>query len=309
MRPGQTAEADARNAKKFTSLSPRFQQQYSKRVDKEGLVQLECSDCHVRSNNQVIYQPIDYQNHCQACHQLDVPHKLDMQDLQSLKEDVFASQSRTLQRLLDAASIVPTSDFSTEPKQPDTKTSEAVLLKKSKQSASGLDLIELISTGSPSIRTEIYQTFGCGKCHQQELDPPEGASSTHIVKPSRIKTQWLIDHSFTHSSHETIECKKCHDMKLDAKVKTSDVEQPQGGLASQILIGDIDNCRSCHIVNEANRFQARKDGNIHVATGDCIDCHRYHHDPSKLYSGYTEGSLSASYLKNGLSESKQDSAP
>ena len=307
MRPGQPAEVDARNAKKFTSLSPRFQPQYSTRVDKDGLVQLDCSDCHVRSNDQGIYQPIDYQKHCQACHQLDVPHKLDMQDMKSLKEDVFASQSRTLKRLLDAVSLNPATEASPTSKQKDEKAIESMLAEKSKQSASGQDLIKLIETGSPSVRTEIYKTYGCAKCHQLESDPAQGPPSTHIVKPSGIKTQWLSDASFTHSAHENIECNKCHNMELKEKVKTSDPQQPTGGLASQVLIGDIDNCRTCHIVNESNRFKAREAGNLRVATGDCIDCHRYHHDPSKVNPGYATGLPLAGRLNEDPPESNQDS--
>ncbi|MFM8214698.1 MAG: hypothetical protein ACKN82_08685, partial [Pirellula sp.] len=53
---------------------------------------------------------------------------------------------------------------------------------------------------------------------------------------------------------------------------------PRGGHASQILIGGVETCRNCHVVNETDRAKKEKK-NINVATADCIDCHRYHHDP------------------------------
>jgi hypothetical protein len=60
-------------------------------------------------------------------------------------------------------------------------------------------------------------------------------------------------------------------------------------------------------VNERERFKAREDGNRHVATGDCIDCHRYHHDPSKVNPGYASGPPIAGRLNEGPLESNQDS--
>jgi hypothetical protein len=303
MRPGQPAEVGARSAKKFSSLTARYQEQYKSRIDANGLIQLQCGDCHVRSSHQDIFQPVDYAKHCKACHQLDVPHKLDMQDMQSLKEEIFASQNRTLRRLLDNA---PLDQSSTKSEQ--YSLTDPVFNEKSRQSESGHDLISLIDEASPLIRFEIFQTFGCGKCHQVDTDPTDGPTSKHIVKPSGIKSQWLTGASFTHDAHVNIECKQCHLMDLESSVKTSDSVQPQGGLSSQVLIGDIDNCRTCHIVDEAKRFEVRNAGNPHVATGDCIDCHRYHHDPKKLNPGYTS-KLISDVLVNSRIEASEVSVP
>ncbi|MEY2612286.1 MAG: hypothetical protein RL069_1098, partial [Planctomycetota bacterium] len=90
---------------------------------------------------------------------------------------------------------------------------------------------------------------------------PNDAWAREIVEPSKIPTQWLADASFTHGAHLQMECKACHTL---------------GGNAKEVMIQGVKSCRECHISDPSQRAK-KGQTNPHVATADCIDCHRYHH--------------------------------
>ena len=287
MRLGQPRTPGDATAKKFDSLAQRYKEQYQARVDK-GLVQLTCGDCHQRdhavsgydemelyseldtalalqSNEHVLYQPIDFSKHCEACHQLAVPHKLDFKDTNYLADVVEADQ---LQRLSESAR-----------KQNADPNSSEKSLDTFRQSSTGKDLVKLLKSKAPEAKSTLYTTYGCNKCHQLSEGANQAFMADQIVVSSGIKSQWLKDASFTHGAHVNVQCKKCHDMDLASPATPDAPNPPLGGHASQVLIGGIDTCRDCHKVDEGKRLEAQGHGNRNVATADCIDCHRYHHEP------------------------------
>lgn len=272
MRPGQPAQPNDRSAKSFASLSPRFKEQYRGRELANGLIQLDCSDCHSISKEGGLYQPVEFDKHCQACHELDVPHRLDLKDVESLKDTIQAAQWQQYSRLARSqntdANIAPSDD--------------RLLREKSQQSASGKNILNLLNEDPAQANTEIFKTYGCGKCHQPSSPEITGSASSKIVQDSRIQSQWLKYASFDHSDHANVQCYTCHQMELDSPAKPNDPNPPLGGHSGQVLIGGVDNCRTCHIVNEADRSIAKNNGEVRVATADCIDCHRYHHDPNHV---------------------------
>ena len=296
MRLGQPRKPGDATAKSWKSLGDRFKDQY-KADAKTGLIQLSCGDCHERdqemtgyeamevyvpgfeakglfgnggaitpqqSNTHFLYKPIEFSKHCEACHRIDIPHKLDFKDLDYLTDVVRAEQ---LQQMSRSSRM---QDINLDPQDEDNRRTEL--------SSSGGNLASLLKADPSKAKNTLFLSYGCNKCHQFAADGEPNAQK--IVMDSGIKSQWLKDATFKHGSHMNVNCQECHNMDLSSDKAPDDKDPPLGGLASQILIGGIETCRNCHIKDETNRAhkQAKK---VNVATADCIDCHRYHHDPTK----------------------------
>ncbi|MFN6301298.1 MAG: cytochrome c3 family protein [Planctomycetota bacterium] len=299
MRLGQPRKPGDATARTFQSLGIRFEDQYKAR-QLNGFVQLTCGDCHQRdhevsgfaamtaleaytpnykptgtksnlkpipfqSNDHVLYKPIEFSKHCQACHQLDVPHELDFKDIDELTSIVETEQ---LQRKIKSAER---QNLKLDLQDEDNRRFE--------QSSSGKNLVELLKNKDPEAKKTLFRTYGCNKCHQYSDDNVASANFTDIVMASGIKSQWLKDATFNHGSHLNVNCQECHNMELESNKAPDDPNPPKGGHASQILIGGVETCQKCHVVDETERARRKKIENVNVATADCIDCHRYHHDP------------------------------
>lgn len=295
MRLGQPRKPGDATARTFQSIGVRFQEPYIDR-QQDGFVQLTCGDCHQRdheasgfgameaytpnyeatgaksnlkpipfqSNDHVLYKPIEFSKHCQACHQLDVPHELDFKDIDRLTTIVEAEQ---LQKKIKSAER---QNLELDLQDEDNRRFEL--------SSSGKNLVELLKNKDPEAKKTFFRTYGCNKCHQYSDDNVANANVTDIVMASGIKSQWLKDATFNHGSHLNVNCQECHNMELESNKAPDDPNPPKGGHASQILIGGVETCRNCHIVDEVHRAK-QESLNVNVATADCIDCHRYHHAP------------------------------
>jgi hypothetical protein len=295
MRPGQALKPGDRSAKTWDSLPPAFQDQYPKPKNGFDPIQLTCSDCHERdhpiagygnlespnasaaansldrqTNAHVLYKPVEFSKHCEACHQLDLPHKLDFKDHQHLLDVVATSQQQRLARSerLQSASNPTESSVEEENRLRIAGT------------ASGKDLIELLKENNPLAKTEIFKTYACSKCHQPATDLAADNNLESIVAPSALPTQWLTKASFSHGPHINVQCDVCHKIQLDSNAFSL------GNLSSDVLIDGIQGCQVCHIVDEAKRKETQLAGVKNIARADCIDCHRYHdHGPKGTATG------------------------
>ena len=295
MRPGQALKPGDLSAKTWDSLPPAFQDQYPKPKNSSDPIQLTCSDCHERdhpiagygtlespnaiaatnsldrqTNAHVLYKPVEFSKHCEACHQLDLPHKLDFKDHQHLLDVVATSQQQRLAR--------------SERLQSNSKPTESSVEEENQLriagTASGKDLIELIKENNPLAKTEIFKTYACSKCHQPAIDLASNNNLESIVAPSALPTQWLTKASFSHGPHINVQCDVCHKIQLDSNAFSL------GHLSSDVLIDGIQGCQVCHIVDEAKRKEAQLAGVKNIARADCIDCHRYHeHGPKGTATG------------------------
>ena len=302
MRPGQALKPGDRSAKTWDSLPPAFQDQYPKPKNGSDPIQLTCGDCHERdhpiagygtlespnaipvtnsldrqTNAHVLYKPVEFSKHCEACHQLDLPHKLDFKDHQHLLDVVATSQQ---QRLARSERLQSTSN-------PTESSVEEENQLRIAGTASGKDLIELIKENNPLAKTEIFKTYACSKCHQPAIDLAAANNLESIVAPSALPTQWLTKASFSHGPHINVQCDVCHKIQLDSNaLPTSEPKPLLGGLSSDVLIDGIQGCQVCHIVDEAKRKEAQIAGVKNIARADCIDCHRYHdHGPKGTATG------------------------
>ncbi len=265
MRPGQPKTPGDATAKRLADLKPEDRAKYEQRVDDTGLIQLTCSDCHERDvpvpgvefmesrdfngiQNVVIprsdhrlYTPVDFEKHCVACHSLnDLPHGLNRQ------QTVDA-----MQRHLSAVSVEDAERLLAEPSVLSAKMEELIQDRKDRGSV---------------FESNVSDT--CRKCHA--LEPGD---SPEIVMASHARTHWLNDATFNHGKHLMMGCIDCHAQAYDQSTAAVDSLTE----AKTIMISGLDSCRVCHISDPDLRADTYAT-NPHVASGNCIDCHRYHVD-------------------------------
>jgi hypothetical protein len=280
MRPGQPKSPNGAEAKKLDMIPEKFRRLYQDRVDANQLIQLTCSDCHARdvelkgyegleladakttasvqSTDHMLFKPVEFEKHCAACHDLDgLAHGLDRKQMDE------AIKELTPLKILEYL------------KKRFTET-ELDLLEEGKVSREMKEEIDGRKARLDAILSQRGNS--CAKCHEPSTDP------NSIVAPSNLKRKWMRDASFTHGAHLMVSCKDCH---AEAYRVSSEVYDNAiaGNIKSKeesriVMIAGITKCRECHIQDaqlRSQKFATLK----HVATADCVDCHRYHSDPPK----------------------------
>ncbi|MFN7732774.1 MAG: cytochrome c3 family protein [Pirellula sp.] len=277
MRPGQPKTPDDKTAKKLVDLPPEYRAKYEARANAQGLLQLRCSDCHerdvpvagmdelelpnatldasmqaIQSSSHMLYKAVDFEKHCIACHEMkEVPHGLNREQTE-----------KAIRQRMPALSMENVKDNG---KQGD-KEADAKLIELSRER---IDRLEVVVK---------HFSDDCKKCHI--LAP---AGSADVVLPSAIPTRWMADAAFTHGKHLMVSCKECH----VAAYQESNTAVDSVHEANQIMISGpnniagLDLCRKCHIQDAEQRTRAFAK-EPHVASADCVDCHRYHVDRATL---------------------------
>ncbi len=271
LRLGQPKTIGDETAKKLQDLEAIFQERYShgQAIQLDRLIQLNCDDCHEpdiadfgsglgaitsrakgnqakQSNNHRLYKPVNFEKHCIACHNLDgIPHGLNREQTQA-----------AVKKLIPANQL----EFLTKKNQlgPELSFNEAI---KQELGERETRLTQLLNDETQ-----------CKKCHILAA-----ADSSQIVAPSQVPERWFKQAVFAHGAHSMVACKDCHpqpfaeaDSKIDSGIESN-----------QVMIAGIESCRKCHIQNDEKRAKQFVAGTAHVATADCIDCHRYHVDPPR----------------------------
>ena len=215
------------------------------------LAQLTCASCHEAEGSQgngAYMRPINYEQHCRACHPLQipghgentVPHGLAAKQLESTVAGVIAAGDKASPEGLSPARPIP------------GKTPRSNL-------ADTLDPPQKLQVDQ---RLKEIRDNVCAKCHAwQEKQPTE-------VMPSAIPAVWLVHAKFDHSRHRgAITCQQCHPQAFDKLPARG--EPGKLGDNELVMIPNIGNCARCH----APRDEAAGSGG---ARFDCAECHRYH---------------------------------
>ena len=265
MRPGQPATPGGREAKRLEMMPEKYRGRYQNRVDSNGFIQLVCSNCHDRdfelkgveglelgqadvaaakSPSHRQYKSVDFEMHCAACHDMDgVPHGLDR-----------ASTNLAIQEL------VPRRQLEFFRDRGRTSVQDSSLKQVVEQQVIERERRLQVLTSDLSSQ--------CTKCHLAA-----SADSTSVVQPSGLKQSWLKGAMFSHGAHLMVSCKECHSQPYQSVTGSVDA----GSEAKQVMIDGIAKCRTCHIQDGRERAEAFRT-NRHVASADCVDCHRYHVD-------------------------------
>jgi hypothetical protein len=228
------------------------------------------------SSSHRLYKGVQFERHCEVCHKTPVPHGVDM------PRALQAEEARVGRELVEGSRV----NFGA------TEVTSEVLreyVEKVQANSVGESFSDLMKRDIEQVRRGMFESFGCKKCHQlqgwdesvrleeKQRDP----WYREIVRPSGIPQQWLADASFTHGAHMDVQCQVCHKLSGDSK---------------RVMIEGVQGCRECHVSDVQEReFKGRS--NDHVATANCMDCHRYHHSPPALPSSTVNG---LSKLVDGL---------
>jgi len=278
MRPGQPGKPGDLTIKRLNDIPPQYRSQYANRVDADGLIQLTCADCHAQdspvkgfeyskassneprqatpSNEHYLYSPIDFDTHCIACHDLSgIPHGLNRAlSKKALQSTLAKTQLEVTKEALRASSGQDAADNLVEPV---SKTKESILR--------SLDEFQ------PRLEVLLSDDGWCIKCHQ--LAPK---SSEKIVLDSNLPKRWFQGAVFPHGDHMMVDCKACHQQAFVQSDQAVDSQEE----ASIVIIAGIESCRECHISNPLDRAKVFAKSQPFVAQANCVDCHRYHVDPS-----------------------------
>ncbi|MEQ1827404.1 MAG: cytochrome c3 family protein [Pirellula sp.] len=265
LRPGQPTTPGGTDAKGLINIPEKYRAQYNKRVDDNKLIQLKCSDCHSRDIEVPGYEELengaeglkpDRMGVQTTSHLLYKPvefnkHCIACHDLDGVEHGL--DRTKTKQSIDNLLPLRQNEFLRTQPADAGL-TNEEINQRQ-------LRLETLLSS----------KTDGCSKCHSRAVE-----DSPALVEPSGVMQRWLKHAGFSHGAHLMVSCKECHSQAYAMHGGRVDSELN----ADQVMIPGIETCRKCHI-QSANKRSVEAAKNKHVATAECVDCHRYHVDPPK----------------------------
>jgi hypothetical protein len=248
----------------------------------DGTITLDCAACHqldrgaagadatsapAALSSRMYMMPVNYANHCRACHPLDYDPAAPAMEHGLQPAEVHARLWRTY-----AAAYLEENPALLDqriPPRPMPGRSEAPAL---------VEAREAVQRKVCSAEKILFGGKKCGECHKYEtaghepvavLEAWEPSNDVRIT-PANIQTVWWRSARFDHSAHAGVSCRSCHERAY-----------PDSAAASQqskdILLPTIDDCVQCH----APRRPGAAVGEFTGGAGfDCTECHRYHNaDP------------------------------
>ena len=180
-----------------------------------GKEKLVCASCHVPDTAKAGFLPLDFQKHCQRCHELklvtpertlELPHGQN-EASRFLVEHFYAPAVRQ-----QAASSPP----------PDSTRRRI-----------GADGAEPPPATEPpdakTVVSEVFEYQVCGKCHLID------SSGEHPrVIPPKLRQTWMPSARFVHAPHTAVPCADCHQVS-------------DSHTGSDLNLPNIDTCRQCHV--------------------------------------------------------------
>jgi hypothetical protein len=275
MQPGIAAR-DAKKLLKLADLDESWQTKYASYAKADGLMQLDCAACHQPDVNGAYMQPIAFEEHCRACHRLElkvadgpvvaeVPHGLSAERLATVVSGLLLAAE---QKRSNLPALVP-------------DESGALPLVPGK--TLGANLAQKISAdvlGRRNLATREITTK-CMECHHSRLATGASESDALEVLPPEIPQVWLRHARFDHRAHRHVECKTCHQDAYAYEhhdeplflAPPAGAKQARDG--AQVMIAGLENCATCH---------APAVGKTGGARHDCAECHKYHGGDANLHS-------------------------
>jgi hypothetical protein len=212
-----------------------------------GRETLVCQNCHEPEQDGLLIKPITMEKHCRSCHTLSFePTDLTRQVPHASLDIVKRSLEEYYSRLYSEQNgpIKSTVTLDRPAKRPGKPKPDFYTSMKEWSDDKAHDALD-----------ELVNNKACSTCHI--IGKSNGSQR---VTPVKISNNWYPKAQFDHSSHKVYECNSCH------SADTSDD-------ASDILIPDIKNCRSCH----AGESDEHKIINKKIKTvSSCMSCHQYH---------------------------------
>jgi hypothetical protein len=211
---------------------------------KQGRVVLECASCHVPNAAGYAFETVRMEKNCQGCHRLAVsPQAPERQLTHGKPADVAVAVREMYASLALDRYPVQLTTVNSLLQRPADKPIPAQLLPASRwiQAQTQASLLQMFESPKGV----------CLTCHQITPKPDVG---DWLVAPVVYTHQWLPKSRFSHLQHKNTACDSCH-----AAAQSKD--------ASDLLIPDIDSCRTCHAGSKPS-------GNKVVSS--CDNCHGFH---------------------------------
>ncbi len=226
-------------------------------LDPDGIVTpdgnrvLACAECHTPDPGGARMQPIAMDQHCSGCHTLafdaddpsrTVPHGDANAVVQTLVEYysarlLGADPDEVGQRLRRPGQALTRADRDRAAAEARTKALE--------------------------IAEDLFERRACVTCHT--VTQTDGEVPWH-VQPVRLTQVFFPHANFSHAAHatEVSSCDGCHNAS-------------QSDAATDVLIPDIDSCRSCHGSGDARRNASTQ------VPSTCVMCHSFHAEAREPY--------------------------
>lgn len=224
-----------------------------------GNEKLVCTSCHVADSAKAGFRDIDFQKHCQRCHELklvtpertlELPHG--QNDASRFLVEMFYVPSVRQQAATAAASEAAAPDAdSTRRRIGDGDAANP------KPASTAPDSRTLVS--------EVFEYQVCGKCHLID-----NTGEHPKVIPPKLRHTWMPSARFSHSPHSAVPCADCH--QVDKSHTGTDLNLP-----------GIDTCRKCHAGTHDT------DG----VKSTCVSCHNMHRADKQLMSMAPEPAAAA----------------
>lgn len=200
-------------------------------------VTLVCADCHSPDASRELIKPIDYEPHCESCHDLS----FEKDRAPAPHEDV----PRVRQAVLDTYSAIALEGQAPgggRKKDKPIPTDREGALGWAREKAEAANQRLLSSSGT------------CALCHT--MNDAEGTITVTpvLLPPEPGAERWWTMSDFDHGPHEVMQCKGCHDMS-----KAED--------SGAIALPGIAICRDCH-------GDTQTEGELEST---CTTCHDFHH--------------------------------
>ncbi len=233
----------------YAEIPAEFRERYRPAgASDHAAVQLGCGACHRPDSAGAYMLPINYEQHCQACHPLSfaagssrqaavVPHHLQPNEIAAWLLGHF-----TLRLTKDELG------FLEQPARP-------LPGKNPEREAAARKLGALLQARIDAAQRILLGPSTCGKCHSSLRADLREAQR---VETANVPTVWLSHARFGHAAHRGIACGSCH------------AEAAQSRSQADILLPHIQMCQKCH--GPANGSTSR----LAAARSDCMECHRYH---------------------------------
>ncbi len=277
MRPGQAFAADDKSATTLARIPSQFRHLY--RANSQGLVQLDCADCHSPDS---AWPKVSGSTLGSRANTPD--SAIDRATAQSLEPPADQAISASTSRQAEHRYFQPV-EFDRHcvgchqlPLKIQHGLDRAATIEQI-QRAAAVTVVQQhtpgdLATASTQLADRVAAIFGqgkmCAKCHQLESDQAAG----HIVRPSNIPARWLQGARFSHAAHRDHACSLCH-----ADAHSNSPPEANQPLAQRVMIGGLNVCVKCHISDSQQLADRSSETMKNMTDGACVTCHRYHLDP------------------------------
>lgn len=206
---------------------------------------LACQDCHDKTPDGVRFQPVNMEEDCGMCH--------------SLAFDTSAGTLRTLRHGDPAQVVADLRDLyrARAPSPPATLGGMSRRRPGDELSSTARIRFATGSTapmrGERAIRAVFSPGGACYDCHV--IDTPPSGSLAFKVRPVAFPVRYMHKGWFDHKPHENETCESCH-------------AAPTSSSATDLLLPDINSCRTCHGGEDAAK----------QVPSACAMCHDFHMD-------------------------------